>query len=96
MTKEEKLYNYLLPVLESKIKEFKVLGMVYVSKEDIWDYFKNNIWVNKEDLRLCDLVSDILNTRIKDIDEYIINKKIEEKDWLLDAKRNYYLWRVKE
>ena len=79
MTKEEKLYNYLLPVLETKEKEFKILKRVYITKKDIWSYFKDNIWFNK-DLRLCDLVNDILNTPLNEIDEYIINKKIEEKD----------------
>ena len=80
MTKEEKLYNYLLPVLETKEKEFRILKRVYITKEDIWMYFKDIIWFNKEDLRLSDLVNDILNTPLNEIDEYIINKKIEEKD----------------
>ena len=75
-----KLHNLLLPVLTTKEKEFNTLGRVYITKEDIWSYFKDNIWCHKENLRLCDLVSDILLTPNDEIDEYLINKKIEEKD----------------
>ena len=75
-----KLHNLLLPVLTTKEKEFITLGRVYITKEDIWSYFKDNIWCNKDNLRLCDLVSDILLTPNDEIDEYLINKKIEEKD----------------
>ena len=90
-----KLHNLLLPVLTSKEKEFITLGRVYITKEDIWSYFKDNVWCNKDNLRLCDLVSDILLTSNDEIDEYLLNKKIKEKDWLLDEKRNYNLWRIK-
>ena len=88
MTKEEKLYNYLLPVLESKEKEFKILGKIYITKSDIWFYLKETIWNHKDNLMLDDLVNDIFTTSIEEIDEYIINKKIKEKDGLHDEKRN--------
>ncbi len=83
MNKEEilyKLYNLLLPVLKSKKKEFRTLGRKYIQEEDIWSYFKDNIWCKKDDLMLCDMVSDIINTSNEDIDEYIIMKKIKEKE----------------
>ncbi len=83
MNKEEilnKLYNLLLPVLESKRREFKTLGRIYIKEVDIWNFFKDNIWCKKDKLMLCDMVSDIMETSNEEIDEYILNKKIKEKD----------------
>ena len=83
MNKEEilnKLYNLLLPVLESKRREFKTLGRIYIKEVDIWNFFKDNIWCKKDKLMLCAMVSDIMGTSNEEIDEYILNKKIKEKD----------------
>ena len=70
------LYKILKPALLSKKKEFKILGRSYVSEKDIWNYFRFNKWNKANNLMLCDMVDDILNTNINEIDKYIINLKI--------------------
>ena len=74
----QKLYNLLLPALESKAKEFKTLGRIYIKEIDIWSYFKNNVWNHKDNLMLCDMISDIISTPNDIIDEYILNIRQKE------------------
>ena len=70
------LYNLLKPALLIKKMEFIILGRNYVNEKDIWNYFRYNKWNKANNLMLCDMVDDILNTSINEIDKYIINIKL--------------------
>ena len=59
-TLEKKLFNRVKPALKSKIKELKRLGINNVSEEFLFEYLKKNIWNQKENLTLDELVNDIL------------------------------------
>ena len=69
------LYIRLLPALRSKKKDMQTLKYTFVTEEDIWQYLCENIWANKKDLALCDMVDDILNT-----DSLTIYQAIRRKD----------------
>lgn len=71
----EELYNRLKPALNSKVKSFNKMGISYISDKNIWDYLSKNIWSNKNDLELCDLVNDILNVNENDILRYLNNSQ---------------------
>ena len=55
------LYKRVLPALQAKISELKRENINFVDTIDIWQYCIENIWKNKSDLRIYELVDDILN-----------------------------------
>lgn len=80
------LYKRVLPALRAKVSELKRENIINVDTLDIWNYCIENIWKNKSNIRIYDLVSDILNVdglkieiyAKKDISNY---KKIIDKEW---------------
>ncbi len=71
-TKE--LYERVKPALETKTEELKRMGMTYITKEDVWNYLKNNVWNHSHDLRLYRMVDNILNADNLLIDDYVKSK----------------------
>ena len=55
------LYKRVLPALQAKISELKREKIMFVDTIDVWNYCIENIWKNKNDLRIYELVDDILN-----------------------------------
>lgn len=74
----EVLYNKLKPALNSKIREFNVKKMYFIDELDIWNYLKNKVWIKKEEVFLCDLVSDIIYADNKNIINYLVDKLKQE------------------
>ncbi len=62
----EELYIRLLPALKTKRNEMKSLKM-NINEIDIWNYFCQNIWNQKNGLTMGEMVDDILNTDSIDI-----------------------------
>ena len=54
------LFNRLYPAFNTKVIELKNDG-VMVSEVKLWNYLKENKWVNSSRLTLYDMVSDILS-----------------------------------
>lgn len=75
----EELYKRVKPALITKSNELKRNGVMYITPEDIWNYLKDNIWVNSRNLRLFRMVDDILNADNMKIDDYI-KSKMETKE----------------
>lgn len=71
------LYERLLPALKSKEQELHKNHMIYITKRDIWDYFRYNKWNEGHHLTLFDLVDDILNTDNDVIDDYVRKNKTQ-------------------
>ena len=59
-TLEQKLFNRVKPALKSKIKEIKRLGINNISEDFLFEYLKNNMWKQKKNLTLGEIVNDIL------------------------------------
>ena len=76
------LYDRVKPALYSKVREVHRLGFNIVSEVDIWNYLVENVWKNKTNLELFELISDILHVDNYIIYEYVMNKykKIKEKE----------------
>lgn len=68
------LYKRLVPALNSKVKEFEKNGEKSIKKEDLWNYFIKNKWVNVNSLSLSEMVDDILN-----MDNNILIQNIKNK-----------------
>ena len=75
----ESLYNRLLPALRSKEKELHQNHMIYIKKEDVWDYLRVTKWNKGVNLTLFDMVDDILNTNNDLIDSYVRRTRNELK-----------------
>lgn len=75
----EELYKRVEPALYSKCVELKKLGMKHISSKDVWLYLIDNIWKDKKELELSDMVSDILFAENEKIDEYVSNKILESR-----------------
>ena len=75
----KELYERLLPALNTKIAELKRYDLDYIKKEDIWNYLKVTKWEKATDLKLYQMVDDILNLDNDKIDNYVkeeIRKKV--------------------
>lgn len=66
----KELKQRITPVINTKIKELKQNNITNITDIDIWNHLKTNIWPNKIDLTLYDIVNDILNLKPEDIEEY--------------------------
>lgn len=58
---EKELYEALVPALNVKLRMFKNDNYNYIRKEDIWNYLKDNVWINSVNLSISEMVSDIIN-----------------------------------
>ncbi len=69
------LYKRLYPALNTRKNEL-AKEKVEVTELDIWNYLKETIWDNNDELNLCDMVDNILSLTEKDIISYIRKKKV--------------------
>ena len=70
----KELYDRLEPALNTKAEELKRLKMNYIQKEDIWNYLKEEKWVNSQNLLLHEMVDDILNCDNMFLNDYVKKK----------------------
>jgi len=75
------LYKLLLPALKSKKREMHDLKYLYITEQDIWNYIKENIWINSTNLTLSDMVSDILSTDNDKIAAFIATQIRETRNY---------------
>jgi len=83
-TSVDELYKRLMPALKAKVSELKRENIIFVDELDIWNYAMENIWKHKSDLRIYELVDDILNVDGIKLEVYvrrnIINRKIIDRN----------------
>ena len=68
---EQELYNRIYPALSSKVAEFCRKGTTYVREKDIYDWLKKTNWINRENLNLSDIVSDIMHVKEDDVKKFV-------------------------
>lgn len=56
----KELYELLLPALETKEIQLKRNNYFGLTKKDIWEYLKETKWKNSNNLRIYQMVYDIL------------------------------------
>ena len=71
-------YEALIPALNVKIRMFKNNEFNYLTKDDIWNYLKDNVWVHSVNLTISQMVSDIVNVEGIKIDKYLKDKRRKE------------------
>ncbi len=73
------LYQGLIPAMNVKLKMLKKSDYRDITRDDIWNYLKENKWKMSVDLTLADMVQDIIHTDNQKLVSYIRSKKgIEE------------------
>lgn len=70
----EELYNRIKPALMAKVEELRRNDLNYIKEEDVWNYLKEIKWKDSSDLKLYQMVSDVLNADNLSIDEYLKKK----------------------
>ena len=76
---KEELYNHVNPAWHAKIAELHRLGYPYIQEVDIWNYLIRNKWMSAHDLRLSDVVHDILHVDNEKIDLYLKGEIAKQK-----------------
>jgi len=74
------LYKRVLPALQARVSELKRENYMYIDVLDIWNYCVENIWKNKTDLRIYELVNDILNVDGIKLEVYIRKNLVNYKN----------------
>ncbi len=74
---QKELYLNLVPALNVKLKLLRRNNYKDITREDIWNYLKDNKWRYGVDLTLADMVQDIIHTDNLEIDSFI-KKKTED------------------
>lgn len=76
---KEDLYKRIRPALHAKIAELHRLGYSYVQEVDIWNFLIQTKWKNAKDLRLSDVVFDILHVENEKVDLYLKGEIAKQK-----------------
>ena len=68
----EELYKKLIPAFNVRVNDLTRSKLNGITREDIWNYLKNNNWIRREHLTLGEMVDDIINVSDKDLIDYKI------------------------
>lgn len=71
---QRELYLNLVPALNVKLKLLRRNNYKDITREDIWNYLKDNKWRYGVDLTLSDMVQDIIHTDNLEINNFVKNK----------------------
>ena len=68
---QKELYKNLIPALNVKLRLLRKSNYNDITKKDIWNYLKNNKWINSINLTISEMVNDIIHADNKEIDIYV-------------------------
>lgn len=74
ITNIQKLYEFLSPALNVKLRLLRNRNYFYIKKEDIWLYLKETKWSYSKGLTIADMVNDIIHCDNQEIDLYLKEK----------------------
>lgn len=66
----QQLYELLLPALETKKIQLRRNDYLGLSKKDIFNYLRDNKWKNERNLKIHQMVSDILDLDNDELNSY--------------------------
>jgi hypothetical protein len=77
--KQKELREQLMPALQCKYDEFRLLGYKQVTMDQIWDCLVQKKWENfKEERKLFELANDILSLQIGEYMSFITMQSYKE------------------
>lgn len=83
MVPYEKLFNKVLPVLESKMEEIKIHGYERITIEDIWNYCIQKKWRKKniDEMQIHEVVETIFSLQASEIVSYFQIQQFQTTNW---------------
>ena len=72
---QRELYLNLIPALNVKMKLLRRNNYEDITREDVWNYLRDNKWRYSVDLTLADMVQDIIHTDNLEISNFVLNSK---------------------
>ncbi|QDP40717.1 post-transcriptional regulator [Radiobacillus deserti] len=75
----------LLPVLDSKVNEFHLMGYSRASREDVWKCLSKKVWKGNPEKRLHEVVGDILHLSSAVYMSYLTVEAYQEDEGLLES-----------
>ncbi|UII55007.1 post-transcriptional regulator [Cytobacillus spongiae] len=85
----EHFRNELQPALKSKVEEFHMLGYGRISERELWNFLTHKKWRKpKLDIRMYELVQDILGLRIGEYMNYATIEAFKLSDFSFDNKED--------
>lgn len=76
---KEELYNRIKPALRAKTAELHRLGYSYIQEVDIWNYLSRCKWLTARNLKLSDIVNDVLHVENEQIDIFLKGEIAKDK-----------------
>ncbi|MFJ5758147.1 post-transcriptional regulator [Neobacillus sp. NPDC093182] len=77
--------NNVKPALISKLEEFRLLGYHDVSESGLWDFLTKKKWKKaKEDIRLYQIIDDILSVKVSDYISFTTIETYKNNDFNLE------------
>ena len=73
---QKELYLNLVPALNVKLRLLKNSKYLTITKEDIWNYLKENKWKTSVDLTLADMVQDIIHVNNDELAKFLNKEKL--------------------
>ena len=73
----QELYTHILPALQTKRREFALCKINYTCK-DIWNFCVATKWRQNKNLRLYEMVDDILKVDLLELKLYLNQKEKED------------------
>lgn len=64
-------HSQATPALQNKLEEFSLLGYDDITEEGLWTFLLKKKWKKrKEDIRLYEVIQDILSVKVSDVISY--------------------------
>ncbi|MDP4083388.1 MAG: post-transcriptional regulator [Bacillota bacterium] len=91
---ESHIYNQfryqVSPALESKLEEFQMLGYETISVNELWEYLIKKKWKKvKEDIRIYEIIQDILSVKVSDYMSYATIEAFKDTKFSLNKENNW-------
>lgn len=78
------------PVLESKLDEFRLLGYGTISENELWEFLLKKKWKKvKEDVRLYEIIQDILSIKVNDYLNYATVEAYKANEFSLNSEEDW-------
>lgn len=77
----------VLPVLNSKVEEFQLIGYDEASAEEVWECVLNKLRKQKEPMRIYQFVNEILKLKVTDYMTWLTIGAYQGPNWFEEEMR---------
>ncbi|OEH91493.1 post-transcriptional regulator [Bacillus solimangrovi] len=81
-------YHQVEPALRSKVEELHHHGYTKATEEEIWKCLKKKRWKKIDQIRLYQMVSDIMTLTVHEYMSFITQENYKNNDWFAEFEEN--------